>query len=143
MDAFTAIVSLGICIALPVVIVSLVLKHKSEVEKNRKEIIMQILEKNNDADIKSIVEKLNAPDKLIKEKLLEKMQKGLMLTLVGVGIVIISYAFLLNYQFRFFMIIGGVFASAIGVSNIVSYRLGKKLLEKEIEAQEKDLQKEL
>ena len=84
------IVSLGVCVVLPIVIVALSLKHKLESEKNRKDIILAALEKNSNINVEELVRKMNKPDKLIKEKLLRKFQWGILTSIIGVGFLILS-----------------------------------------------------
>ena len=56
-----------------------------ELEKNKKEIILAALEKNANGDVEKWVGKVRSPGKLLKEKLLEKLQIGLVSVFLGVG----------------------------------------------------------
>ncbi len=139
-DLTGLLVSIGICVALPISIVYLILKRNIISENNKKEIILAALEKNADVNIEELVKKTSAPDKLLKEKLLRKLQWGLMAVVLGIGLLI--YAILvgnsLAVDFQLY-VVGCVAILAIGVSLLFTYLFGKKMLAKEMEAEEQNL----
>ena len=138
------IVCLGVCVILPIVIVALSLRHKLESEKNRKDIILAALEKNSNINVEELVKKMNKPDKLIKEKLLSKFQWGILTSIIGVGFVILSS--IMGYQEEDytdniqFLGISGAVLLAIGIAFLLTYFYGKKMLSKEMETEEKNMQ---
>lgn len=138
------IVSLGVCVVLPIVIVALSLRHKLESEKNRKDIILAALEKNSNINVEELVKKMNKPDKMIKEKLLSKFQWGILTSILGVGFVILSS--IMGYQEEDythniqFLGISGAVLLAIGIAFLLTYFYGKKMLSKEMETEEKNMQ---
>ena len=138
------IVSLGVCVVLPIVIVALSLKHKLESEKNRKDIILAALEKNSNINVEELVKMMNKPDKMIKEKLLSKFQWGILTSIIGVGFVILSS--IMGYQEEDytdniqFLGISGAVLLAIGIAFLLTYFYGKKMLSKEMETEEKNMQ---
>ena len=138
------IVSLGVCVVLPIVIVALSLRHKLESEKNRKDIILAALEKNPNINVEELVKMMNKPDKLIKEKLLSKFQWGILTSILGVGFVILSS--IMGYQEEDytdniqFLGISGAVLLAIGIAFLLTYFYGKKMLSKEMETEEKNMQ---
>ena len=137
------IIVLGAAVIMPITIVFLSLRQKMESEKNKKEIILAALEKNTGIDIKELVRKMNAPEKLLKEKLLEKLQIGLVSSLIGVGLIVaagcLGYIGGSNPGEIFWTGIGGSVLLAVGLAFIISYAVGRKLLAKEMEAEEKNL----
>ena len=107
-------------------------------ENNKKEIILAALEKNADVNIEELVKKTSAPDKLLKEKLLKKLQWGLMTTFLGIGFFI--YAIFVGDDIETKMYcIGGFALLAVGISLLFTYLMGKKMLAKEMEAEEQNL----
>lgn len=138
------IVSLGVCVVLPIVIVALSLRHKLESERNRKDIILAALEKNSNINVEELVKKMNKPDKLIKEKLLSKFQWGILTSIIGVGFVTLSS--IMGYQEEDytdniqFLGISGAVLLAIGIAFLLTYFYGKKMLSKEMETEEKNMQ---
>lgn len=137
------IIVLGTSVILPITIVFLILRKKTESEKNRKEIILAALEKNADINIEDLVKKMNKPEKLIKEKLLVKLESGCLLSLMGLGLV--GYGLWLDYAggsnptWLRGMYIGGACMIAIGIANLITYFAGKKSLAKEMEAEEQNM----
>ena len=78
------LIVLGTAVVLPIAIVFLRLKSKMVSERNRKEIILAALEKNANIDVEELVRKMNAPGKLLKEKLLGKLTSGLVFSFFGI-----------------------------------------------------------
>lgn len=137
-DLTELLVPIGICVALPISIVYLILKRKIISENNKKEIILAALEKNADVNIEELVKKTSAPDKLLKEKLLKKLQWGLMRIVLSIGLFI--YAIFVGDAGELKLyVIGSVVLLAIGVSLLFTYLMGKKMLAKEMEAEEQNL----
>ena len=141
-DLTELLVPIGVCVALPISIVYLILKRKIISENNKKEIILAALEKNADVNIEELVKKTSAPDKLLKEKLLKKLQWGLMAVVLGIGLLI--YAILVGNYLAVDLqlyVVGCVAILAIGVSLLFTYLMGKKMLAKEMEAEEQNLRR--
>lgn len=137
-DLTELLVPIGICVALPISIVYMILKRKIISENNKKEIILAALEKNADVNIEELVKKTSAPDKLLKEKLLKKLQWGLMTIVLSIGLFI--YAIFVGDAGELKLyVIGSVVLLAIGVSLLFTYLMGKKMLAKEMEAEEQNL----
>lgn len=137
-DLTELLVPIGVCVALPISIVYLILKRKIISENNKKEIILAALEKNADVNIEELVKKTSAPDKLLKEKLLKKLQWGLMTVVLGIGLLIYAILVRPDVDLRLY-VIGSVALLAIGVSLLFTYLFGKKMLAKEMEAEEQNL----
>jgi len=81
---------------------------------------------------------------LIKEKLLRKLQWGVIMTLLGIGFLTSSSVMggIGGFRPDFLEVIGigGAALIAIGISLLFTYRFGKKMLAREIEAEEKNMQ---
>lgn len=137
-DLTELLVPIGVCVALPISIVYLILKRKIISENNKKEIILAALEKNADVNIEELVKKTSAPDKLLKEKLLKKLQWGLMTVVLGIGLLIYAILVRPDVDLQLY-VIGSVALLAIGVSLLFTYLFGKKMLAKEMEVEEQNL----
>ena len=137
------IIVLGVTVIMPITIVLLSLRQKMESEKNKKEIILAALEKNANIDIENLVRKLNTPEKLLKEKLLQKLQIGLVSVFLGVGLlaVIGCFAYTGGHYREDFNVFGflGAVLLAVGIAFMISYFVGRKMLAKEMEAEEQNL----
>ena len=142
-DIVDLFIVLGTAVILPITIIFLELRGKMASERNRKEIILAALEKNADIDIEELVRKMNAPDKLLKEKLLKKLQWGLVTAFLGVGA--IATAGCMGYvggghpKDIYTLGFGGAVLLAVGIAFIISYIVGRKMLAKEMEAEERNL----
>lgn len=142
-DITGIIIVLGTCVILPITEVFLILRAKIESEKNRKEIILAALEKNADINIEDLVKLMNKPEKLIKVKLLRKLLWGMLTLLSGLGIVgFCTYLDLtdrLSNGDRFVFMTSGFVLVAAGIAFLTNYYIGKKMLAKEMEAEEQDM----
>lgn len=133
------LVSLGVVVALPVLIVSIIFRSVMAADRNRKEIILAALEKNPNLNVEDLVKRMKKSEKLIKEKLLAKLQRGCLCCLMGV-------AFVLLYLFpsvqNEFLIIAGTALIAIGIAFLVGYFVGRRMLAQEMEAEQQNMNKE-
>lgn len=135
------LVPLGICAVMPVLIVWLVMRSYTRRNENQKEIITSALEKNPNIDIEQIVKSFQPKEKLIKEKLLTRLLWGCICTFCGLlGIVfkLIGGESLLSDVLLIFVVI-----FAVGVAFLINYFLGKKMLTREIEVEERKRQQEI
>jgi len=142
-DIAVLFIVLGTAVILPITIIFLVLRGKMVSERNRKEIILAALEKNADIDIEELVRKMNAPDKLLKEKLLKKLQWGLVTAFLGVGAIATAgckgYVGGGHPKDIYTLGFGGAVLLVVGIAFIISYIVGRKMLAKEMEAEERNL----
>ena len=133
------LIPIGVVVVLPVAIVAIVFKSALASERNRKEIILAALEKNPNLNVEDLVKRMKKSEKLIKEKLLAKLQRGCLCCLMGVAFVLLY--FLLSVQNEF-LIIAGTALIAVGIAFLVGYFVGRRMLEKEILAEEQNMNKE-
>lgn len=135
---------LGICVILPVSIVFLSLRSKMVSEKNRKDIILAALEKDASIDIEELVRKMNTPDRLLKEKLLKKLLWGMLTFFLGVGLIgfgiYLAVANVGGTDDPQTAICFGLIFVAVGIAFLANYHIGRKMLAKEMEAEERNLQ---
>lgn len=134
------LVPISVCVVLPIVVVSLTLRQKMNRDNVRKDIILAALEKNADVDVEALVRKMNTPDKLLKEKLLKKLQWGCIFTIVGIGLLIFTFTTYRDDVLPF-TAISSFISLGLGISFIINYFVGKKMLVKEMEAEEQNMRK--
>ena len=119
----TAILPICICVVLPVLIVFIV----GRVRQNGQSIDPELF-------------KTSGPKKkTIKENLLEKLNGACITSLMGVAFLVIYLIQGTNGSFASYLPYAAGAMLAVGIGLFVSYFSGKKLLAKEIEAEEKDL----
>lgn len=133
------LIPIGVVVVLPVAIVAIVFKSALASERNRKEIILAALEKNPNLDVEDLVKRMKKSEKLIKEKLLARLERGCLCCLMGVAFILLY--FFLSVQNEF-LIITGTALIAIGIAFLVSYFVGRRMLEKEMKAEEQNMNKE-
>lgn len=133
------LVSLGVVVALPVLIVAIIFRSVMAADRNRKEIILAALEKNPNLNVEDLVKRMNKSEKLIKEKLLAKLQRGCLCCLMGVAFVLLYFFPSVQEEI---LIIAGAALIAIGIAFLVSYFVGRRMLEKEMKAEEQSMNKE-
>ena len=128
---FALLIPLGCGCVLPIVAIWLgVRQHMNETNK-RTQIVLAAIEKNPDMDIEELMKKISPKKKLLKEKLLSKLLWGSLTTLLGVGF--IGFGFYLNTNN-----LGGTDDPMTSFcAGFVLLSVGKKMLAKEIEAEEK------
>ncbi len=130
-------------VALPVLIVWLNNRRKINETNQRTQIVLAAIEKNVDTDVEDLLKKMAPQKKLLKEKLLNKLLCGGIISLVGLSSIAIGLFLdfkggtptqVLTMQY---WLGGSIFA--IGIAFLVNYAVGKKFLAKEIEAEEKKM----
>jgi hypothetical protein len=141
------IVPIFICVVLPVAIVWLVARTKQNETNRKAEIMLKAIESGAQVDMNqfSSPDKRKSP-KTLKQELLDKLTGACITTFMGVAFLIWAFVGYFNPGFtegRFFNhmapVAGGVLF-AIGIGLFISYFVGKKMLAKEIEAEEKKLE---
>lgn len=133
------LVPIGVAVVLPIAIVAIVFRSALASERNRKEIVLAVLEKNPDIDVEQLMKNLKKSEKLIKEKLLARLERGCLCCLMGVAFVLLY--FFLSVQNEF-LIITGAALIAVGIAFLVSYFVGRRMLAKEMEAEQQNMKQE-
>lgn len=133
------LVSLGVVVALPVLIVSIIFRSVMAADRNRKEIILAALEKNPNLNVEDLVKRMKKSEKLIKEKLLAKLQRGCLCCLMGVAFVLLYFFPSVQNEF---LIIAGTALIAVGIAFLVGYFVGRRMLAQEMEAEQQNINKE-
>ena len=134
------ILFLGIFVVMPVIIVSLVTRAKTNATNKRAEIALAAIEKNSDVNLEEFFKKMNPPRRSIKERLLDKLLWGCMFTLFGAGIYVAILVYHMNVEeFDRNMFIGLSFIAVpslgVGLAFLINYYVGRKVLKEEIEAE--------
>jgi hypothetical protein len=137
------LVSIAIGCVLPIVVVWLVVRQRMNETNSRTQIVMAAIEKNPDMDIEELLKKFARSGKLLKEKLLTKLLWGTLSSLLGIGL-IGSGAWLGwvgggGSNDPIAAACFGLIALGVGIAFLINYFVGKRMLAKEIEAEEKQL----
>mgnify|MGYP007105365265 CR=1 FL=1 len=134
------LVPIGVAVVLPIAIVAIVFRSALASERNRKEIVLAALEKNPDIDVEQLMKNLKKSEKLIKEKLLARLERGCLCCLMGVAFMVLY--FFLGVQGEDFITVVGAALIAIGIAFLISYFVGRRMLAKEMLAEERYMNEE-
>ena len=141
------LVPIAVCVVLPVMIVWLINRTRQNETNRKTEIMLKAIESGAtiDADFFKAQQDQKAP-KTIKERLLKRLSGGCICTLIGLALEAVGIVNYVKWDGRISndfavvpMIIGGILLG-IGVSLIVVFFVGKKMLAKEMEAEAKALE---
>lgn len=142
-DFFQALIPISICVVLPTLIVWLIGRVKQNETNRKAEIMLKALD--NGAKIDSDFFKSQSGSKTIKERLLGRLTGACVTGLLGVALlgVAIYMANRLDWStdddvIMMTVLLGGILF-AIGIALFIVYFTGKKLLAKEIAAEEKQI----
>jgi len=135
------LIVLGCGCVLPIMVVWLIIRESMNKTNQRTQIVLAAIEKNPDMDIEELMKKISPKKKLLKEKLLSKLLWGGIIAFLGVAL--LGYCIVQGYvggmptaalqQFSLF----GAVLLGIGIAFLINYYVGRKLLAKEIDAEEK------
>ena len=137
------IVLIGICVVLPVMLVWLVTRvRRNEIDK-KAEVMIKAIESG--ATIDSDLSK-EAPNqrKSTKERLLNRLICGCAASIIGAALTaigIIPWMTLEDDYYAPLLIFGGI-SLAVGIALFIGFFVGRKMLAKEIEAEEKSMEQE-
>ena len=140
--AYTSIIiSLGICVVLPVLIVWLIMRKQTNDTNKRTEIILAALEKNPNLQIEEFIKQLNPPKKSLKKGLLEKLLCACLF--IAIGISFLGVALWIDFKggsdkdiYQIYFI--SIASLGIGISFLIVYFISKRMLAKELESEEKE-----
>lgn len=143
-DAITGMIFIIACgCILPIVMVLMNTRRRMNETETRKQIVLAAIEKNKETDVEELLKKMAPKQKLLKEKLLSKLLWGCIFSLIG--FIIFGCGLWIDWcggsdpdEIHFLYFCGGVLF-AIGLGFLIYYFVGKRLLAKELEAEEKKL----
>ena len=140
-DLVSILVPLGCGCVLPIMFVWFSSRESMNKTNQRTKIVLAAIEKNPDMDIEELIEKISPKKKLLKEKLLSKLQTGNITALLGIGFLVCAlyadYMGGMNSKDLRMLYLAGIILLVVGGAFLRNYFVGKKMLAKEMEAEEK------
>lgn len=128
---------------LPIVIIWLIVRRRMNETNARTQIALAAIEKNPDMDIEELLKKISTKGRLLKEKLLTKLLWGCLTTLFGIGLIgfgiYLSANRLGGTDDPMTAVCFGLISLGVGIAFLINYFVGKRMLAKEIELEEKRL----
>ena len=128
---------------LPIVIIWLSVRRRINETNARTQITLAAIEKNPEMDIEELLKKISTKGRLLKEKLLAKLLWGSLTTMRGVGL--IGFGIYLGANRLggtddpMTAVCFGLISLGVGIAFLINYFVGKRMLAKEIELEEKRL----
>ena len=137
------IVLIGICVVLPVMLVWLVTRvRRNEIDK-KTEVMLKAIEAGATID-SDLFKEAPKKRKSTKERLLNRLICGCAASIIGAALTalgIIPWMTLEDDTFAPLLIFGGI-SLAVGIALFIGFFVGRKMLAKEMEAEEKSLEQE-
>ena len=139
------LVSFGICVVMPVMIVWLVSRTRQNETNKKTEIMLKAIESGAtiDADFFKDTQK---KQRSTKERLLNRLVWGCATSILGVGLAALGIVQWVNWNgtssnesFVLPLVFAGIFL-AIGIALFIGFYVGRKMLAKDMEAEEKALE---
>ena len=137
------LIPLGVCVVLPVLVVWLIARMRQNETNRKAEIMLKAIEKG--AAIDTDLFKAQGESRTIKERLLRRLTAACVCSLLGVAFLVLGLCFYTNpnadfdSDFSNSMLVMGVILLAVGIALFIAYFTGRKMMAKEIEAEEKKL----
>ncbi len=132
---------------LPIIFIWMETRRKMNETNARTQIVTAAVEKNPDMDVEELLKKISPKKKFLKEKLLSKLLWGCITTISGIGLIGFGIFLIINTISKDTQkihmaddvqtaIAFGVVLLGIGIAFLINYAVGRKMLVKEIEAEE-------
>lgn len=115
-------------------------RQKMNETNQRTQIILAAIEKNSETDVEDLLKKMAPKKRLLKEKLLSKLLAGCITAFLGAGF--IAWGLFLECRgssgekgllMSYFV---GAILLSVGIAFFLNFFIGKKMLAKEMEAEE-------
>ena len=138
------LIPLGVCVVLPVLIVWIIARTRKNETDRKAEVMLKAIEAGATVDMNQFNTEKKAP-KTIKQELLEKLNGACITSLMGVAFLALSlwnefgHGLPDDLFMEDLLPVAGCVMLAVGVGLFISYFTGKRLLAKDIEAEEKKL----
>ena len=139
MYLMNTLVPIAVCVVLPVLIVFIIGRVRQNETNRKAEVMLKAIE--NGQSIDPEIFKSNKKKASIKQDLLDKLNGACITTLMGLAFLLLCLFKVTTFGFDAFLPYAAAAMLAAGIGLFVSYFAGKKMLAKEIEAEEKDLLK--
>ena len=125
---------------LPIMIFWFEMRRKMNDTNQRTQIVLAAIEKNPDMDLEELMAKISPNKKLLKEKLLSKLLWGCIIAFLGIASIgFCTWGGYVGGMSTKDLLLHGLIGAvllAIGVAFLVNYHIGKKMLAKEMEAEQ-------
>ena len=143
------LVPIGVCVVLPIMVVWMVMRNRQNETNRKAEIMLKAIESGSNVDLSALNTEPVKKVKTVKQQLLGRLTGACVTSLLGVAMIVASLFTSKDPSFFLFdaedmggMVMMGSILIAIGIALFIVYFVGKKMLSKEIEAEEKALRED-
>lgn len=132
---------------LPIFAIWMGVRKEMNEANTRTQIALAAIEKNPDMDLEELMTKISPKKKMLKEKLLSKLLSGSITLMLGLGF-LGYYAYLCyvggnGIVDNNMLCFAGIVLLGVGIALLVNYFVGKKMLAKEMEAEQNKLSEQV
>ena len=127
------LVAISICVILPVLIVWIVTRARQNAVNKKSEIMLKAIEAGVPVNADLLTSKKKT--RSIKRDLVDRLTGALITSLMGLAFLILYFVKVNTFNTGLFLLAGALMA-AVGIGLFISFYVGKKMLAKEIEAEE-------
>ena len=135
-----ALIPIACGCVLPIFAIWMGIRKEMNETNTRTQIALAAIEKNPNLDLEELMEKISPKKKLIKEKLLSKLQTGNITVLLGMGFLLcaiyVDYLGGMDSKDLRMLYLAGAILLVVGIAFLINYFVGKKMLAKEMEAEQ-------
>ena len=124
MDSFDfgLLIPIGVCVVLPIMIVWIVFKAKTNNDNKRADVLIKAIENNANIDAEKLAEALGKQQISAKELLNSRLLRGCMFTILGVAFSIIALTFSAAPEdMQFISYILAALSFAVGIAYLIVY----------------------
>lgn len=132
----TELLATILLVSIPIVCAILYFRHRTLETNRRAEIMLRAMEKNNEGVSNEMLQGLNAPQKSLKERLLNKLLWGILSLVSGAGIT--ASALLIGDEMYYEVgpiLLIGLALLGVGVAFMIYFFVGRRMMSKELEAE--------
>ena len=124
MDSFDfgLLIPIGVCVVLPIMIVWIVFKAKTNNDNKRADVLIKAIENNANIDAEKLAEALGKQQISAKELLKRRLLRGCMFAILGVAFSIIALTFSAAPEdMQFISYILAALSFAVGIAYLIVY----------------------
>lgn len=141
------LVPIALCVVLPVMVVWLTMRHKTNETNRRTEVLLAMIEKNSNVDVEGAMKKMvNIKSVTLKERLLSKLMRGSVCAAAGAALMIYSIWIdntdEMSHNGLNAMYLMASILLSVGIAIIVVWYISKGMLAKELELEREQAEAE-
>lgn len=124
MDIISALIPIGVCVVLPIMLVWIYFRSVNNSTNRRTEVLIKAIENNANIDAEKIAEALGKDSRSAEEMQLQRLLRGCIFTLIGVMSVVISQI-VPQVRLQVMFIVAGL-SFAIGIGYLIVYFVARR-----------------